>query len=115
MAPPAPGRISMITGCPSRRDTSSSTTRLTVSDALPAGYGLITLIGLVGHCCAFANVAEAISITAKMALIARKQRTPSFVRSVVMVESREGRNEFSGQGLSLLIETRHRKQTWRNA
>jgi hypothetical protein len=37
-------------GRPSSWDIWSSTMRLVVSEALPAGNGLITLIGRVGHC-----------------------------------------------------------------
>src|SRR5262249_7713822 len=85
MLPPAPGRISMITGCPSRRETSSSTTRLTVSEALPAGEGLITFIGLLGPCCAFAAAAPTIKIvgTTRRRTI-RKIFPVAFLASAVM-------------------------------
>jgi len=38
-----------------------------VSDALPAGNGLTTLIALTGHCCACADAAVAIRITSAAA------------------------------------------------
>ena len=46
--PPAPGLVSITIGWPRICETWSSTTRLTVSDALPGGNGLITLIGRDG-------------------------------------------------------------------
>src|SRR5205085_8097173 len=60
--PPAPGLVSMTIGWPTSCETLSSTTRLTVSEALPGGNGLITLIGRVGQSSAAA--AEASSSTA---------------------------------------------------
>ena len=38
-----------------------------MSEALPAGYGLITRIALVGYCCAFADAVTAIRIAATVA------------------------------------------------
>jgi hypothetical protein len=42
----------MTIGWPRSCDTLSTTTRLVVSEALPAGNGLMTLIGRVGQSCA---------------------------------------------------------------
>src|SRR5437763_351824 len=47
--PPAPGFASITIGWPRSCAMLSTTTRLTVSEALPAGNGLMTLIGRVGQ------------------------------------------------------------------
>src|SRR6516225_9129788 len=53
--PPAPGLASITIGWPRSCETRSRTTRLTVSDALPAANGLMTLIGRVGQSSACAT------------------------------------------------------------
>src|SRR5437868_3457996 len=57
--PPAPGLVSITIGWPTNLETLSRTTRAVVSEALPAGNGLMTLIGRVGQSSAAA--AEAAS------------------------------------------------------
>src|SRR5262249_50541580 len=55
--PPAPGLVSSTIGWPTTCETLSRTTRAVVSDALPAGKGLMTLIGRVGQSSAWAKAA----------------------------------------------------------
>src|SRR6516164_5054129 len=55
--PPAPGLVSSTIGWPTKRETLSRTTRAVVSEALPAGKGLMTLIGRAGQLSAWADAA----------------------------------------------------------
>src|SRR5579884_2827100 len=104
MLPPAPGRSSITNGCPTICDAWSSTTRVTVSEALPAGYGLMTRIGRVGHCCALAGRAAANAPT--HAAPARKLRR----------EISEGANEsaMAVQCSSQLVRTHYAFRPRRN-
>src|SRR5262249_21050635 len=68
IVPPPPGLFSMTNGWPSCRETWSSTTRATVSLALPAVNGLMTCIALVGQASGSAAAAVATSATPAMAL-----------------------------------------------
>src|SRR5262249_5149316 len=59
IAPPPPGLLPMMMGCPTLAETSSNTVRGKRSVALPGENGTITCPRLVGHACACAGVAAA--------------------------------------------------------
>jgi hypothetical protein len=67
--------VSITIGWPRICDTRWRTTRLTVSDALPAGNGLMTLIGRLGQSSAFADVAVARRNTPRAAVNGRSEST----------------------------------------
>src|SRR5258708_6461444 len=74
IVPPPPGLFSMTNGWPSCRETWSSTTRATVSLALPAVNGLMTCIARVGQASPSAAAAAATSATPAMAMALHKPR-----------------------------------------
>src|SRR5262245_44936969 len=68
IVPPPPGLFSMTNGCPTCRETGSTTTRATLPLALPAVNGLIACIARLGHGCGSAAAVAATSATPAMAL-----------------------------------------------
>src|SRR5215472_11814953 len=75
--PPAPGLVSSTIGWPTNCWTLSRTTRAVVSEALPGGKGLMTLIGRVGHSSAFADAAAIRSTAPSAAANGRSDNTKS--------------------------------------
>jgi hypothetical protein len=83
--PPAPGLVSITIGWPTNWETLSRTTRAVVSEALPAGNGLITLIGRVGQSAAAADTVN--SSTALKAPANGRNENTGISYSVTSAES----------------------------
>ena len=69
--PPAPPRLSTITGCPMDSLMRCATRRATISVVPPAGNGTTILIGFVGKLCAWApccRMSAVAAITAQLAV-----------------------------------------------
>src|ERR1700704_5864137 len=56
--PPPPALLSMTMGWPMNFDALSAMARIEMSVDPPAGHGTISVIGLVGYCCASAELAK---------------------------------------------------------
>jgi hypothetical protein len=64
--PPAPGRLSITTGCPSARASGSARMRAMMSGEVPAGNGTTSLIARAGQACAADGSATAEAAAAAM-------------------------------------------------
>src|SRR5690242_4245177 len=73
--PPAPGLVSSTIGWPTTCEALSRTTRAVVSEALPGGNGLMTLIGRLGQLSALADTAASRSTRARAAATGRSDNT----------------------------------------